>query len=216
MNIRKPVLNVGKHGMTYGLGNILSKATIFFLIPIYTNFLTTKEVGILALIEMTEMLFLSIGSSAVYQSTWYKLSSNSKNSQSKIIFSGFLGLIISNIVLLSFFAFFMDGFYQFLGLTKNTGYLLGYLVLINILLQFGGTFTLALWQYQQKSILFITLSIFQLIGILVFSIYFVVFQSMGIFGIILGKFIIYLFIFIFCTIFITKKYFYIPSFKIFR
>ena len=83
-------------------------------------------------IEMTEMLFLSIGSSAVYQSTWYKLSSNSKNSQSKIIFSGFLGLIISNIVLLSFFAFFMDGFYQFLGLTKNTGYLLGYLVLINI------------------------------------------------------------------------------------
>ena len=52
MNIRKPVLIVGKHGLIYGLGNILSKVTIFFLIPIYTNYLTTKEVGILALIEI--------------------------------------------------------------------------------------------------------------------------------------------------------------------
>ena len=166
MNIRKPVLIVGKHGLIYGLGNILSKVTIFFLIPIYTNYLTTKEVGILALIEMTEMFFIMIGSSAIYQSTWYKLSLNSKDSQSKIIFSGYMGLIISNLILLAFLSFFMDGFYQFLGFSKNTGYSIGYLVLINILLQFGGTFTLALWQYQQKSIPFITLSIFQLIGIL--------------------------------------------------
>ena len=215
MNIRKPVLIVGKHGLIYGLGNILSKVTIFFLIPIYTNYLTTKEVGILALIEMTEMFFITIGSSAIYQSTWYKLSLNNKDSHSKIIFSGYMGLIISNIVLLVLLSFFMDGFYQFLGFSKNTGYSIGYLVLINILLQFGGTFTLALWQYQQKSIPFIILSIFQLIGILAFSIYFVVFQSMGIFGIILGKFIVVLSIFIFSTIFLIKKYYSIPSFKIF-
>ena len=164
---------------------------------------------------MTEMFFITIGSSAIYQSTWYKLSLNSKDSQSKIIFSGYMGLIISNIILLAFLSFFMDGFYQFLGFSKNTGYSIGYLVLINILLQFGGTFTLALWQYQQKSIPFIILSIFQLIGILAFSIYFVVFQSMGIFGIILGKFIVVLFIFVFSTIFLIKKYYSIPSFKIF-
>ena len=90
MNIRKPVLIVGKHGLTYGLGNILSKATVFFLIPIYTNFLTTNEVGILALIEMTEMFFLAIGSSSVFQSIWYKLSSKGEDSHSKIIFSGFM------------------------------------------------------------------------------------------------------------------------------
>ena len=105
MNIRKPVLIVGKHGLIYGLGNILSKVTIFFLIPIYTNYLSTKEVGILALIEMTEMFFITIGSSAIYQSTWYKLSLNSKDSQSKIIFSVYIGLIISNIVLLAFLSF---------------------------------------------------------------------------------------------------------------
>ena len=215
MKIRTPILKVGKHGLTYGLGNIISKSTIFFLIPVYTKYLTTHEVGILALIEMTEMFFLAIGSSSVYQSIWYKLSSKSEVSNSKIIFSGFSGLIIFNMIFLAILSLFADSLYQFFGLTDQNYSILVYLVLLNILLQFGGTFTLALWQYQQKSIPFISLSIVQLIGILGFSIYFVIFQGLGLMGVILGKLIVVSVIFVFCTFLILKEYLCVPSFKVF-
>ena len=44
---------IGKHTLIYSLGVVLSKAVSFFMLPIYTRFLTPADYGVMELIEMT-------------------------------------------------------------------------------------------------------------------------------------------------------------------
>ena len=51
-----------KHSSIYGLGNILSRAVSFLLLPLYTRYLTLQDYGILELIDVTtNMLGIVIG-----------------------------------------------------------------------------------------------------------------------------------------------------------
>lgn len=51
-----------KHSSIYGLGNILSKLVAFILLPLYTNYLTPTDYGILELVSITSgMLGVVIG-----------------------------------------------------------------------------------------------------------------------------------------------------------
>src|SRR5437899_12991932 len=43
---------IGKHGLVYGGGIILSKAVAFIMLPVYTHYLTPADYGVLQLIEM--------------------------------------------------------------------------------------------------------------------------------------------------------------------
>ena len=45
--------SIGRHALLYAIGNILSKAVAFLMLPIYTRFLSPADYGIAALIEMT-------------------------------------------------------------------------------------------------------------------------------------------------------------------
>ena len=45
--------SIGRHAVLYAIGNILSKAVAFLMLPIYTRYLTPADYGIAALIEMT-------------------------------------------------------------------------------------------------------------------------------------------------------------------
>ena len=49
-----------KHSTIYGLGNISSKLVGFILLPLYTEYLTVDEYGILALLEITSQILVSI------------------------------------------------------------------------------------------------------------------------------------------------------------
>src|SRR2546430_17223362 len=43
---------IGKHGLVYGGGILLSKAVAFFMLPVYTHYLTPADYGVLQLIDM--------------------------------------------------------------------------------------------------------------------------------------------------------------------
>lgn len=45
--------SVGRHAVLYAVGNIVSKAVAFVMLPVYTRYLTPADYGIAALIEMT-------------------------------------------------------------------------------------------------------------------------------------------------------------------
>jgi O-antigen/teichoic acid export membrane protein len=45
--------SVGRHAVVYGIGNVLSKAVSFVMLPVYTRYLTPADYGVMALIEMT-------------------------------------------------------------------------------------------------------------------------------------------------------------------
>ena len=43
---------IGRHGLIYGTGVILSKAVAFVMLPVYTRYLTPADYGVLQLIDM--------------------------------------------------------------------------------------------------------------------------------------------------------------------
>jgi O-antigen/teichoic acid export membrane protein len=45
--------SVGRHAVVYAIGNVLSKAVSFVMLPVYTRYLTPADYGVMALIEMT-------------------------------------------------------------------------------------------------------------------------------------------------------------------
>ena len=54
---------LGRHSLVYGIGNLLTKAVGFLMLPIYTNLLTPADYGVLALVFMTfEVVTIIAGS----------------------------------------------------------------------------------------------------------------------------------------------------------
>ncbi|HWP48772.1 MAG TPA: oligosaccharide flippase family protein [Candidatus Limnocylindrales bacterium] len=52
--------NIAKHTSIYTLGNILTKVVGFFMIPIYTHYLSTSDYGILELLTLTSTILAMI------------------------------------------------------------------------------------------------------------------------------------------------------------
>ena len=51
----------------FGLGNIASKLILFFLVPLYTYFLTTEEYGIADLVYTMSQLIYPVVSIVIYE-----------------------------------------------------------------------------------------------------------------------------------------------------
>jgi len=63
------------HSSIYGLGTVVSQAVSFFMLPLYTRFLTPKDYGILELIDVTTMLtglIFTLGISAGMSRFYYE------------------------------------------------------------------------------------------------------------------------------------------------
>ena len=215
MPIRGPIKQIGKNTAIYGLGNFLSKFAAFLLIPLYTRYLTTSDVGIYALLEMLEKLLVTVAPLGVLQAIWRYIPENKNKDKSQLIISGFIWTVLINFVLLSILALNYKGLTPWFGLNTDNQQLI-ILVLLNIFLTLGGQFVLSLWQYQNKAFSFILLSLVQFMGILVLSILLVGYYHLGLWGLIAAKTIVLGIIFIFCSYVIVTKYWTFPSIQVYK
>ena len=92
MSIRPTIKLLASNSMIYGLGNILSKLSAFFLIPIYTRYLSMTEVGIIALLEMAELFIVTIVPLGLINAVWRYLPESTKKEKVKILSSAFWGI----------------------------------------------------------------------------------------------------------------------------
>jgi O-antigen/teichoic acid export membrane protein len=59
----RPLARVGRHGIVYAAGMLLSKAVAFVMLPVYTRYLTPADYGTLQLVEVTfEVVSIVAGS----------------------------------------------------------------------------------------------------------------------------------------------------------
>ncbi len=76
------IKQLGYHSFVYGLGNMLSKLLGFFLLPIYTRYLTPADYGILALLTLTQSILVILAnlglSSALFREVIYKKTTEKK------------------------------------------------------------------------------------------------------------------------------------------
>src|SRR4051794_4182593 len=59
-SLRNEVLSVGKHSLVYVVGQAISRAVGFFMIPVYTHFLAPSNYGAMEMIEILTGAFLMV------------------------------------------------------------------------------------------------------------------------------------------------------------
>ena len=157
--IRKDIRLIGKASIIYGVGNISTKIAAFILIPVYTKYLSVSTVGTIALIELVEAFLIGVGTLGIFQATWKSLSTqDASTNRKKIIFSGFVGLLVLNFILMTILSLAKGPISSFLGIHSSQDNSLIYLILANVLLQFVAMFQLALWQYKGKAMHYVLIS----------------------------------------------------------
>lgn len=87
------IKQLGYHSFVYGLGNMLSKLLGFFLLPIYTRYLTPADYGILALLTLTQSILVILANlglgSALFREVIYKKTTE-KTAESTALYTLFI------------------------------------------------------------------------------------------------------------------------------
>ncbi|MCH7764399.1 MAG: oligosaccharide flippase family protein [Candidatus Marinimicrobia bacterium] len=201
MGIRTEVKDVGKQTIIYGIGRVAVKLTALMLIPVYTNYISIQEIGILALFELSEVILLALIPMGIFQGIWRYLTKSDYNHNKQIVISGFFGLIITTILLIG--ACFL-GINQLMGfLNINIQYKSLYaIVFLNVAFQIGIQFNLQLLRYEQKSIQYSIITFLQFVGITGVTILLIIKFNFGLASAVWGKAIILAPLFIISMIYV--------------
>ncbi|MBN1472510.1 MAG: oligosaccharide flippase family protein [Syntrophaceae bacterium] len=181
--IKKEVKFLLSHSAIYSLGTLAAQLVGFFLLPVYTRYLTPEEYGIIEMVTLTNSVigvFLSFGVSAAIVRFFYSQDDDkyrkSVISTTSIIYSasalGF-GILLFNMV--GIFSRLVFSSEQYAGLLKiSFAYLL-----VGGFNNIGDTY----FRVMKKPFLYVTISMSRLILLISLNIYFVVFVKTGIVGI---------------------------------
>ena len=213
MAIRPPIKLLASNSMIYGLGNILSKLSAVFLIPIYTRYLSMGEVGIIALLEMAELFIVTIVPLGLINAVWRYFPESDKKEKVRILSSAFWGIngigVIVFLILLSL----REQIASHLQFGAD-GPMFILILLCNSFFFIGGQFILWMFQYEQKPIKYLAISLFQFLGVLILNIIFIVFLDKGIVGVLYSKFIIFFILYLISGSFILWRAAVMPSFTL--
>lgn len=197
---------VGKNTLIYSVGNVLSKAVTFFLIPLYTHYLSTYEVGILILLEVLEVLYSYVAPMGMITALWRYFQFEQKaGAEKKLVSSSWLfilgvnalvllGLIFSNRVIA--------------GVYLSDSSLSGIAALFCVCIYFGVSrlFFLTLMRIYERALLFIIIVFIDFVLLILLTIGFVAGLDLGLWGVVYAKLISAGLMFIATFVFILKKY----------
>jgi O-antigen/teichoic acid export membrane protein len=180
----KDIKKIVKHTTIYGLGSILSKAVGFLLIPLYTHYLTPRDYGVLELLDLTvsvAAIFVGLGIAAsIFRFYYHYETASDKNEvvSTALIFV----VIIASVVV----AFAIGSASSISALVFKSSEFLQYFVwmfvsfLFSTIASVPETYIIA----QQRSALFMSITIGTLIVNLSLNIFVVAFLKMGVMGIV--------------------------------
>ena len=215
MPIRKPIQTITKQSLIYGIGNFANKFVAILLIPVITRYLSLKDVGFVAIIEMVDVLLVSILMLGMANALLRFLPDKTDGQQSEIISSIFWGRLFVDMMIAGGFILISNTLVSWIGFPARYHYLAP-LIVINAFFTVQGRFLLTLWRFHQHPQRFIVLSLTQFVGSLILSTYFIVIREHGVEGIVYARMIVYG-ISTFATIgFVLKKYTVFPSAAIFK
>jgi O-antigen/teichoic acid export membrane protein len=174
---------LGKHTIIYGTGMLLGKAIGFFLIPLYTHYLTPKDYGILELIDLTGFVLGYLMGLGIDQAVlrYYNITKKKEGKDevlsTALIFAMLFGLFIVSILLPAskiLSRYILDSTqYTFLFLLLFVNLFLGSIL---------GLAKTAL-RAQEKSISYTAISLIYTVIAVCLNIYFIAIAQLGIKGI---------------------------------
>ncbi|MHA1231751.1 MAG: oligosaccharide flippase family protein [Candidatus Helarchaeota archaeon] len=181
--MKDKLLKLGRHSFIYGIGNALSVAAGFLLIPLYTNMLSASEYGILELLNRTGdilMLLMFMGSRQAFIRFYFD--KDTEEWHKAVLGSIVVFVIFSSLTVVSLFFPFKG--YVARNLFKNISsepFIILLLIWLpfEILVNIGMT----LLQIQMKSVLYVLINFIRLVLTITSNIILVYFYRKGIIGI---------------------------------
>jgi len=202
---------VGKQSAIYGLGQSLSRAVGFFMIPVYTHYLTPADYGSLELIEVvSNLLALVVALGVAYAMPQFYYAEKDQRARNQVVSTiliGFALLTLPIVIIVMLFSrplagliFQVPGFAIPLGLTISSTW---------FGVQCQAIATYLRLRYMAKT--FVVVSTAQLVLGLLLNIYFVVFLRMSFVGICYSTFISQFLVAVLATFVILRRTYVRPS-----
>jgi len=173
--------------VTYGASSVLRQIIAFFLLPIYTSYLTPEDYGITAMLGILVVLFIPLANLGMTNAIFRHFNlTKDLNERRHVLSTGLMSLLISTIVLfligqvfadqLTSLLFDDDGSVQFVRLT-----------LITALVASIGQAPIVVLRANRRVRLAAAINIISLLASISVTILFVVILQMGVIGVILGS-----------------------------
>lgn len=185
----KSFKDIIKHSAIYSLGNLSTKLIGFILLPFYTTYLTTDQYGILALLEITGQIMVSVFSLnlATGMMRWIA-ETQDEIIEKSIVFTILISTLIIS-VLLSFFLIPLSEPISRLFFSTDSFGLYFVLLFISSSLGIYNLVPLTLMRQYEKSLQFTILTTLKFTVTLAFIIYFITELNLGVEGILWGQLI---------------------------
>ena len=180
------IKSAGRQFAIYGLGDLLSKAIAFVLLPVYTRYLSPRDYGTLEMLDLTVYLiglFLAMGIPQAIMRFYYEYSDPQKKNE--VVSSGLLASLIISATALAFLIPFSGSFSSLIFKTPQYSHLFT-LIFITLGLNLLIDIPMAYFRIREMPIWFISFSTVRLFLSLGFNILFVVILGMGVNGVITG------------------------------
>ncbi len=179
--------NVARHTIIYAIADLLRNGIAFFMIPLYTYYLTTSDYGTLELLDLTGYvvgLFLAMGISQSMVRFYYEYDDEESK---KLVVSVSLITVCCVVgfsaILLIFFAKTVS-----LIVFEDPGYARLFRILfITLALQLSSRVPLTLLRIKQRSVLYVSINLVSFVIMIALNILFIVHYGMGVFGILLSS-----------------------------
>jgi O-antigen/teichoic acid export membrane protein len=181
--LRKEIISIGKHSMIYVVGQALSRAVGFFMIPVYTRFIAPTNYGAMELIGILTgaiLIFVSMGVADSMSRLYYAEKDQTK--QNEVISTVVIGFSLIGFTIVMVFLLFSEFISKIILEDSQYKYYLQVSIISvapAMLCEIGYTYLRML--YRAK--LFVTITMSSLVVALSLNIYFVVFLKLDILGI---------------------------------
>ncbi len=194
-----------KHTFVYSLGNLGTKLIGLILLPLYTEYLSTGEYGMLAILESTTQFLVAIFGFRLYVAMmrWWS-DEEKKDNQKKIVFSAFITTVLLALVVLMIITPLKSELSRlFFGSKKFSSYF--FILAFWVSFELIGQISISMIRLREKSIFFVTVFIAKLLIILFSVFYFLTVEKLGVEGVILAQLIGTIFIFLITLPFLIKE-----------
>lgn len=183
-----PMGSVAKHTIIYGVGVGLNRLAGFLMLPIYTRFLTPADYGVLELLSTTvEVIGMIAGVGLVSGVFKFHAEQDSPKDKQEVVSTAGIAIVVMA-ALAGTGGFFASGVLNELVFPSGESIPLYFkLFFVTYVFRQAELAPLLLLRIQQRSVLFVSMSLLKLVLMLTLNIYFVVFREMGVLGVLIGN-----------------------------
>ncbi len=179
--------HVFKASAIYSIGNLANKVIGFVLLPLYTDYLTTHDYGMLGLLEATGAILVAVLSLRIPTAMirWCSDTAD-KEEQRSIVFSSFVSLLALVVAFNILLQPFSEGFSS-LFFSKIDFKVFFQLLFLSIGLEILSKVPLEFLRFEEKAPTFIAVNITKLVVVLGLNIYLIAWKGWGVEGILFSQ-----------------------------